>query len=433
MIEVFSKSNKKLYQGNLKFILVCAAYCLAYFVRDVIGLRFDYFFIYAFAAFIIFFVSKEEAVCFLVGISAFTQAGYDGKFSMLLLLCMLIKFAQHLGKIQKYSLFIIFMCAQESILYFSVGTKGIGSLITYVFILMVLFFIQQYPSERIDKIKMTNTFIAFSAFFIISILIKLVVAYGSFSDLIQLGFRSDEYSQILKAEGLSANANYITLLSALNICLCTLLVSKGYSKKLYIPLIAFFTFCGLLTISKMFFAVLFVYILFVVFMQLRANLKSGVIAVVGLVAVLIAVYVAFGDTLISMVIERFMQGNLTTGRTTIVKNLISYMNSHPFSYVTGVGILEVHTILDYAIHSSVFEILGGWGIIGLVLVVMYVSFAVNNARLICKKQCIKINAYNYLPLGLLLGYTLIGMLFSSAFSVIQLQLCLYAIQIREKN
>ncbi len=413
--------------------LLCAAFCGLYLLRDVVGIGINYYIIYVLAAIIVLVVPKEYAIAFVVSIASFSQAGFNGAFSILLLACVAFKFLQGMKRIKLYSLLLLAMALMECMHYFSTGNGGFGSIITYAATIMVLIIIQQYPHEKINKKLLINSFIIFSLFFIMVTVIRLWMDYGSLEALIETGFRADEFEEIRDEDGLTANQNYITELCSINLGLCALMISKKMPKLPYLIAMVIFTVVALLTISKMFIAVIAAFIVYVVFITMKNNVVKGIgVLAVFAVAVTIGINL-FGENLISMVMDRFETGTLSTGRVEIIEDLLAYMKENPITYIWGMGIMQPYYYIGMGVHSSVFEVFGGWGMIGLFIVLIYLICLILDSHRSAIKQGIKITGFNYLPLLMLLGYSLIGMLFSSAYGLIKMMVVIYAIQLGERK
>lgn len=420
--------------GRNLYWIFCMAFCGLYFLRDILGIGISYYIIYAAAAFTIMFVSKAEAIAFIVSISAFTGAGFTGVFSFLLLLCVAIKFWGHYRYVKLYSLLLLAMCGFELIHYYRIPFSGIGSLIAYVSVLMVLIIIQQYPSSKLDMELIINSFVCFSLFYIMMTVVQLWSVYGSWELFLLNGFRGVEYAEFRAADGLSGNPNYYTALCSLNLGLCALMLSKKAPKKFCLAAMGIFTVTGLLTVSKMFIVVIAGFVVYIAVTVMRKNFLKGL----GITAILgIAVFVGFlifGDTLIAMVILRFQKGELTTGRIKIVGMMLEYMKANPTTFIWGVGIQNPYYYIGHGIHSSLFEVIGGWGITGLIISVAYLTALIRDSR----KSALSVlpgelTWFNYLPIIILLGYSLIGMLFSSQYGLIKMMVAIYAIQYKGKQ
>lgn len=415
------------------YIALCCLFCSLYFARDIWHINISYYVVYAVAAITILTVRQTEAVAFFISISAFTGAGFDGLFSMLLFGCMLLRFCYYLKRVKLFSVMLVLMCIYEVLHYFAATNTALGTIITYVMVLASLLIVQQCPYNTVDKELVVNSFIAFSLFFVMMTLIQMIDAFGSLKALLESGYRTSEYSELREIDALSANQNYITSLCSLNLCLCVLMLSKKMPKLFYIAAFAIFLVSGLLTVSKMFFVVIVAFAVYVSIMAFKQSLLKGIGVVVLMILAGVLILWVTGDSLIDMVFYRFETEDLTTGRTDIVGELLVYMREHPQTYFFGAGIIQVHYLLSGGIHSSFFEVIGGWGIPGLVMVFYYIAALVAYARRESVTEGSKPNGYNYLPLLMYLGYSLIGMLFGSAFAVVKLMVCIYAIGIKERG
>lgn len=417
-------------QSNVRvwFVSLCALFLGLFFLRDAIGLPINYYIIYAVVLVGVLTFSKEEAVCLFLALSSFVSAGLDGVFCVLLFVCVVLKFAFSVQSFRPYSLFLIAVCIVE-LFWFFISPSTVGVFLTYVMFLLSLFVIQQYPCEKVDASLVVNTFIAFSLVYCIILVTKMITLCGSLEELIRVGMRVEEYQEM---SGIHPNQNYLTQICCLNLGLCVLMLSKKYNRLPYIVAIILFGFFGLLTVSKMFMATIVVFSLYLVLLSFKHSVLRGFSVVIVLAALVAVAYALFADTLIDMVVNRFDSEELSSGRISIIKSLLSYMNEHPGTYVWGVGILNVHNTASSAVHASIFELLGGWGVFGLLLAVIYVSSAIKHARNSALVAGVRISGYNYLPMLILLGYTSIGMLFGSSFTVAQITVCAYAIMVKER-
>lgn len=425
--------QKKTKPSRLIYILFCCVFCGMYFARDVLDIKISYYVIYAIAAFIMLTVQRAEAIAFFVSLSAFTSAGFDGVFCTIMLGCILIRFFKDIKSVKLYSLLLVLMCVMEFLHYYALKQTGFGTILTYMTILLTLAIIQQCPDEEIDKNLIVNSFIAFSLFFVLMTMIQMIEATGSFRALLESGYRTEDYTDLREADGLTGNQNFITQLCSMNMCLCMLMLSKKMPKLIYIVAIGIFLVSGFLTVSKMFMVVIAAFVLYVAVMALRKDTLKGL----GVIALLfIAGFVVLrlmGNALLDQISYRFAHEELTSGRVAIIADMFAYMREHPQTYLFGTGVKQLGYLISAGVHSSFFEVIGGWGIIGLLLVGFYISGLVSHARSAAIAGGNRPNGYNYLPLLMCLGYSLIGMLFSSAFAVVKMMVCIYAIGIKERE
>ena len=427
--------NKPKYSSHGLYIAMCCFFCGFYFIRDIIGISVNWYLIYSFGALIVLSVSKEEIVAFLVSIAAFANAGFNGVFAVMILICVTLRFCNDLRSVKIYTLIPIGMILFETLHY--INNQGIerGVWLTYVCFILVLIIIQQYDTKKMDKMFVMKSFVCFSLFFVIMTILQMTKIYGSFENMITIGFRTAEYKDLLgEYAHLIGNSNYLTSLSSLNLCICAVLISK--SKKKAPSIIAFLVFllAGLLTVSKMFVVVVIAFVVYIIFCAYKKGLKYGIGLSVVLIIVGAVVFNLFQDTLIQMVADRFLEKDWSTGRVSIVETLLAYMNEHPFTYITGLGILQTFNYIGgHAVHSSFFEVLGGWGIFGVVLVIGYIFVQISAAKKNATFSGSKPTGLNYLPILVFLGYSLAGMLFSSALAIIRMMVATYAIEIGGKS
>ena len=428
-----SLDYQKKAQSHWLFIIMCTLFLSLYILRDIVGVGIHYYIIYAVALLTVMIVSAEEAICFFMAISAFTNAGLDGVFCTALFACILLRFLFVMRTIKLHSALLILFVLIELLHFLGTRKVAIGVYLTYAMILLSLMIVQQYPQEKLDKVFIINTFIAFAVVYVSIVVISVAMEHGSIAKLIEQGLRTEEYQEIKGNNFIAPNQNYLTQMCSLGIALCVLLLRKKYAPAMYICAIIVFLVCGLLTVSKSFMVVLVALALYITVMVTKRNSLAGVCVVAGLMIVAAAIEHYFGDTLIKMVIERFKTEDLTTGRLDINRKLLEYMDARPWLYLLGSGVLQVHFLTDMAVHSSIFELLGGWGVGGFFLVAAYVLLLIKEARENIKKEDRKIDGFGYLPLLLLFCYTINGMLFSQQFTIVQISVCIFAMQVREKN
>lgn len=424
-----NKSSHSIYS------LMCCIFCGFYFIRDIMGVGVNWYLIYAFGALTVLVVSKEEIIAFLVSIAAFANAGFNGMFAVMILMCVILRFWNELRSVKKYTLIPIGMILLETLHYnYNHGIER-GVWLTYVCFLLILFIIQQYDSKKINKMFIMKSFVCFSLFFVTMTLMQMIRIYGSFESMITIGFRTNEYRDLLgEYTHLIGNSNYLTSLASLNICICAVLLSRSNNKIFLIIAFSIFMLTGLLTVSKMFVVVDIAFAAYIILFAYKKGLKYGIGLSVVLIIAVAFIYNQFQDTLIQMVSDRLLEEDWSTGRISIVETLLAYMNEHPITYITGLGILQTFNYIGrQAVHSSFFEVLGGWGIFGVVLVISYILVQISVAKKNAMRSGSKPTGLNYLPILVFLGYSLGGMLFSSSLAIIRMMIATYAIEIGGKS
>lgn len=425
----FSKEQSK--QSRLVYICFCAVFCGLYFVRDIFHIGISFYLIYLWAALTMMVVSREEAIAFFISIMAFSRGGFNGVFSVLMLAVVFIRFGYKRDKYNSSFVLLVLIAIYEFLHAFASTNVAFGVILTYVALLLCLGIILQYPHENLDRKFILDSFICFSLFYAAMTFLVMFKTYGSLEMVMTEGFRTSNYTELTSnTKNFVGNQNFLTSLCSLNISLCILLISKSKHKIPYIVAIVFFVLSALLTISKMFMIVLIALVLYLLYVAYKNGLKQGMVMTVFLGILFIAFYNLFADTLIAMVLDRFEHGDLTTGRLDIVVLMLEYMNEHPYTYLIGAGITNLQYEIAHAVHSSVFEIIGGWGIIGVFLALGYIITLLKIAKRNRRLEKYQIDFLNYLPLFVFLGYSVIGMLFSSELAIARMTICIFALELK---
>lgn len=426
--------QQQLKQTRYVYILACIAFCGLYFVRDILGIGISYYMIYLTGAVAIWLCTKEESIAFILAMLAFQNAGYNGIFSIMILVVIVIKFRGMIRRMKAPFLLLSSACVYELLHYIAPGGASSGEYLTYIALVMVLGILCQYPYEWLNKMLIVKSYFGFSLFFALMTLFQMIEKYGSFEALLEVGFRGEEYGELVQhATNLIANQNYLTVICSVNLGLGALIISKVKNKVPYIVGVACFILVGLLTISKMFIVILSCYAIYLVVVAYKRNFLYGILATIVCIFMFFLIFYWFGDNLLELVGDRFEQGDFSTGRVEIIEQLLSYMKAHKYTYIWGTGILNLPYCLGVAVHSSIYEIIGGWGYVGGLLAVMFIVVMLKNVKKAAGYRKIK-KGLNILPLLIMLSYSITGMLFSSPGAIARLIVCIYAVGITgEKN
>ena len=314
-----------------QFIIKSLLFCGMYFARDILGMAISYYIIYFVAVVIALSMTKEELLVFLISISAFTNAGFDGLFAIMLLVIVCIKCFPNLHKINRQSTVLLLICGYEiSHFFLSSYRNTVGVYLTYVCLLLCLFLLLQQDLSSIDRSFALKSFTFYSLFFVMMAIVITAKQYPTFTVFFSVGFRNQEYVSLLQDNThLIANANFITSICSLNMGIDLLLIIHEKKKSLYIIAFSVFVLCGLLTISKMFVAIIVLFVLYSIYSVGRSSsIKMiGLILIYSIATFLIMYF--FRDTLIDEVLNRFRIEEITTGRLSIVSDMLKMMSGKP--------------------------------------------------------------------------------------------------------
>lgn len=411
------------------YYISCFLFCGLYFARDIMGFRVTYSVIYCFVALSVLVFSREETISFILSMLAFQNAGYSGIFAIIILVTVVIKFNNSIRFAKTPFILIILLSLYEVAHYFYPGGAATGEYITYICLFLSIGILLQYDFLNIDRRFLVKSYFIFSLFFSLMTFIQMLNSYGSLHSLMQFGFRGEEYGLLVKQTGhLIANQNYLTVLCSVNLGIGSLMITREKNRKIYILGVGCFIFVGLLTVSKMFVIILVGYFLYLMIAAFRKSTEYGFLTAILGATVAFAIYSLFDQNLLALVRYRFSSGDISTGRIDIIHQLLAFMANNKYTYFWGTGLLNLQYQLGVAVHNSIFEIIGGWGIIGSIIPVILTKKMINDIK---NKRGYKKTKFglNALPLMITLLYSLTGMLFSSPTGIARLVVCIYALGI----
>lgn len=432
--------NITIKKQKLLFVLMCIVFCGLYFIRDIFGFSISFYFIYIVACLTVVVANISQAFSFFLALTAFSNGGFNGVFAFLIAATFLVKLLVTNKKI-KISRFLALsiVCVFFEVFHIPFDySVQIGEVVSYVVLILVGSLATCICPDEIDRKEVIVNFICFSLFFaVMAVLINLKFFDYNFNNFFTTGMRTSEYTEAIQSSRpyLLGNQNFLTSLCSINLCLCTLMLYYCEKKIPYVFASVVFVVVGLLTISKMFFVVLALYLAYIAFSIFKIKKIRGIvfIALLGIIAV--SFYLLFKDTLIEAAIYRFRHEDLTTGRIEGINQMMSVFSQDNLYWLFGTGILNLLNVVGIGIHSSFFEAIGGWGIGGVLLFFAYYYVALKTAKEYRIKHKIKINVINYLPLFIAFVYALGGMVFSSWGAFIRIIIFIYSLELgmRDEN
>lgn len=415
--------------------LITVLYCLLFFLRDVFNLRVSYNMISIITMGIILILPIDYLHAFVLSVYIFSAAGFSGLFSVCVLIAVVMRTISCFRFAKMPTVYLLIMVIFE--LFHSIVGHNVnfGTYIALLSAMICFAALTQIPEKYVNKNLLADSFILFACFFVSMSFIQMLRLYGSVEGILNYGMRTRQFQDLITAGGkLIANPNYLTVVCSTGIGISLLRLSQKHNKIPYFIAISIFVFIGLTSVSKMFIGIIALLIIYITYSSFKRNLKTGILATFALAAVSGIVYFLFKDTLIDAVLRRFQVGDLTTGRVDIIHDLFAYMNEKPYLYIIGNGILElVYVMLGIGsggIHNSFFEVLGGWGIPGIFVVIGFIVSLVKHVQRI--EEFRTRSLMKYLPLTIVLVYSMAGMLFSSPTGISRLLTCIYVINCKSE-
>ncbi len=257
---------------------------------------------------------------------------------------------------------------------------------SYVMFVFMLFFLPTYLKLYRDQLSFELSIISFSTGIITAGFIsKILMKYPHMLQYIDVY----EWKRVglTRLSGFYGDANFYS--SHIIVAICGLLIiamNKEFKHaiKLFVLVIALI-YLGLLSVSKMFLFVLivvsFLWMLTLLFNKENILLKIRIILCVAIGVIFIISSGIFADQ-IHMYMIRFDMvsdtNSLTTGRSTILENYISFFENNPFALFFGQGYSSVYSSkLNFAAHNTLIQSLYQFGIIGSMILAIWL-FQLNN-------------------------------------------------------
>lgn len=424
----YKQSKYRLYS------VLCALFFFLYFIRDVLGVSISIYLIYAISLMIVLACDFSCVVAFFVSFSALSNTGFNSVAIIALFIAFLIRyvgFCKAKFTINRNYILLIVMVYELSHYIFN-NYALLTTVIKYVIFIFISFLIFSLPGDSIDRKVVISSFVWFSvAYVLLALLISLNLMSWNIGYLISEGLRAKEYTDAISGtQGyILGNQNFISSVCSVNLGICVWKIIENKKRLLHTILMFFFLISGLLTISKLFFGILFfLFVLFVCLMW-KKNPRYGITAFLAGIIFIALIFVFFGDTLITLVFNRFrsgmMSGDVTTGRVSTYELLVDYLRENVWALLFGTGILNLVYVLGDGVHSSIFEVIGGWGILGLPFFILLIRMVVKNAYDYRRMNYLKINYLTYIPLVIGIVYSFGGMMFGEAGSFLRIVLYMY--------
>lgn len=243
-------------------------------------------------------------------------------------------------------------------------------------LLLVMVVIMELYDKTASPQRCIKYYLAFFGFMSLDIIWATAKSLGGIGSIINGNFRIGQVEMIDETvEGIfSVNANGIALMAMLAVSSIILLLSKKYlTLKIAIPMLAYFTLVGLLTISKTF---ILVYVGFWCLYVCWYTKKSGanIFKPLALIVILgIAVAVLWNTDVIQNILARFDTYDITTGRIDVTYEYLDYMSKNTLGSIFGIGLQNVtgKVSMLHVPHNAILEIFVCFGVVGLALYLLF--------------------------------------------------------------
>lgn len=286
-------------------------------------------------------------------------------------------------KYNKYLLLMILLMLNEFYTFSRYGQFELQSYLSTAFTYF-LFAIAFYEVKDIDnrRIEIISKRYLFMFILLMIELLLQSLLYSSLQDMIANGLRFGVVNQQNRFDNtgnLGMDKNTIALLCLLAMCICYFLVrEKKESKYLFVGGAA--AFFGLLTLSKTFLLMLFIFAVFIFFSDaMNGRITKNQMILFPLLAATVICVIAFVkpiNSLFTNIINRFTvtdttktTGTLMTGRDLIFAYYSRFMFSNPKYLFTGVGLKNIDIVIGRfqgaTTHNAIQDIFVCCGVVGL--------------------------------------------------------------------
>lgn len=230
--------------------------------------------------------------------------------------------------------------------------------------------------NAIKDVKILYSFIA--GVIISSLYALILINIFSIESLFEIDFYESE-----RFNGFLSDPNYYsTLLILALVGLLCLRNCNCITTLLFYILFAFIVYLGVLTISKSFFITLLfiiVYQLICIFIDGKV-LKGSTLTVLLCVCVYLIFYgkISFFDDVIQRISDAATVDELTTGRTFLWGEYLAYINGNPTIFLFGNN-LDCE-LLSLGTHNIFIEMWYSVGVVGLILMLLFLILLLNNVN-----------------------------------------------------
>lgn len=197
-------------------------------------------------------------------------------------------------------------------------------------------------------------------------------------------------SDVLRFTGLYSDPNYLSLVLIISCISLLIMVKTKMLEKRYLILCAFLVYFGLFTISKSFYIMLVIVSVFYLILSIKRRQYGATLLFVFFAIIVIVFLIKSNPVLFDYFIKRlFYSTDITTGRTEIWKQYISYFVSNPFQLIFGSGISA--SKFTTVAHNTYIDFLYYYGIVNTFVFFLGVYLAL-------KGHIIKFRLQNLIPL-----------------------------------
>ena len=238
-------------------------------------------------------------------------------------------------------------------------------------------------------------------------------------------FRFGQSNMASGVYALNFNANNLGFICNLSTSGILLLAARKEHTRLDIVWAVCSAVFTLMTLSRA--AILCLVIIFVAYLFLGEGrpLQKIISSLIGIAVAVVAMLLVwiFVPAVFENIMERFQRSDMSNGRTSLLLYYSEFLLSSPAYFLFGIGMQNIFAKVSpyYPVHDvphmGIQEVWVAWGLVGVVMIMVLIFKIVTASRQFSQG---KRRAYQFLPLGLTLVFTMSGQLLTSSRTLMAL-------------
>ena len=419
---LIQKNTERASFGQMFWIMMAVFYSL-FVVRNVLSVEFPVSIYLVWVALMAFVFDDTEIKALIISFMPLVP-GFQSKYAVLIcMIVLIIKYFKQL-RIPPFIFCVILLMFWE-FLHLNEGYATTAEYLSGFAPLMCLAVVVSLPGKHED-ISVFSRVLAVSLAVGSLILIANTVlgSHQSLMSLVQSGFRLGEVEEALNYQ-ITYNANGLGFLCNMTVVGLLSNIYFKRSKKIDYFLMIFAIVIGCLTVSRTFLLCLAGTIALYILLQNKApSYKIRLfITILLLIGIALLVLKLVAPDIIDNYVMRFSADDITGGRAYLSDFYNDFIISTPKNFLYGIGIQNINTKImalkgvDVNVpHNGYQQMLVAWGIVGLLLMLVFIFCLVLYAR----KKNPRVPLMCYLPLVLLLINILAGQFVTSGTKLLSL-------------
>ncbi|MEY8371352.1 hypothetical protein AAK938_07390 [Aerococcaceae bacterium 50-4] len=324
--------------------------------------------------FFLFILNREKMVTLMLTLLPFYSAF---SYTNILLIALILYVIKYYKKINISSSIIMgYILVLWEALHFALLKIDIGFFLTFSLILLWISIIA-FDRSLVSKLNIEKLVVYFSiSLVILGILLLIEIqSDNQITSIFQSGIRLGtlQFGNSI----FNVNPNTLALYATTSLCMLLSLDFNSFNKYFRSVLVIGTIFIGILTYSRTFiFASIFI-IFYILFSSDDIKMKFYILLIIFLLFLILLVKTPF---LIENLMQRFEVDDLSNSRIDIFNLYNRMLSSNLGILLFGVGLqnYQLKVNIDVSIHNPLQEVIVTWGLVGFIIVAIFLIFVVKN-------------------------------------------------------